>query len=69
MAAIPFPCNGILVDQGNLPRVFPVFTLNYAVFLSPISIYNIILQTTTFQYSNVIYNWKVTNSENWRTQI
>ena len=23
MAAMPFPCNGILLIQGNLPRVFP----------------------------------------------
>ena len=24
MAAMPFPCNGILVAFGNLPRIFPV---------------------------------------------
>ena len=30
MAAMPFPCNGILPFQGTLPRVSPVFTYNYA---------------------------------------
>ena len=24
MAAMPFPCNGILVVLGNLPRIFPL---------------------------------------------
>ena len=35
MAAGPFPCNYILLVQGSLPRVFPVFTLNYASLLIP----------------------------------
>ena len=26
MAAMPLPCNGILLIQGNLPTVFPVLT-------------------------------------------
>ena len=30
IAAMPFPCNGILPFQGTLPRVSPVFTYNYA---------------------------------------
>ena len=35
-AAMPFPCNGIfLLIQGNSPRVFPMFTLNYASFPIP----------------------------------
>ena len=34
-AVIPFPCNGILLIQGNLPRVIFVFTLNYSSFLIP----------------------------------
>ena len=34
MAAMPFPFNGILLIQDNLPRVFPMFTLNYASFLN-----------------------------------
>ena len=33
MAAIPFPCYGILVVVGNLPRFFPVSSLIYASFL------------------------------------
>ena len=35
MAAMPFPSNGILLIQGNFPRVFPVFTYNYASCLIP----------------------------------
>ena len=27
MAAMPVPCNGIQLIQGNLPRIFPMFTL------------------------------------------
>ena len=27
MAAMQFPCNGILLIQSNLPRIFPMFTL------------------------------------------
>ena len=38
MAEMRFPCYGILLIQGNLPRVFPVFTMNNASFLSLISI-------------------------------
>ena len=34
-AAMPFPCIGILLIQGNLPRIFPVFPLNYASFCIP----------------------------------
>ena len=34
MVAMPFPCNGILLVQGNLPRVFPVFTVNVTRFSS-----------------------------------
>ena len=28
MAAMPFPRNGILLIQGNLPRIFPLVILN-----------------------------------------
>ena len=34
MAAMPFPCNGILVILSNLPRIFPMSSLIYAVFYS-----------------------------------
>ena len=44
MAAMPFPCNGILLIKGNLPRILPVFTLSYASFLSPY--FNLLLYTT-----------------------
>ena len=37
MAAMPFQCNGILVVLGNLPRIFPMFSLIYASFLIPYS--------------------------------
>ena len=30
MAATPFPCNGILPIQGNLPMVLPVLILKFA---------------------------------------
>ena len=47
MAAMPFPCNGILLFQGNLPRVTQVVFQMYRnfmlVFLSPISIFNLCL--------------------------
>ena len=33
MAAMPFPCYDILLIQGNLPRVIPLFTMNYFCFL------------------------------------
>ena len=42
MAAMPFPCYGILLIQGNLPGIFPMSTLKVwgkLVFLSPISKY------------------------------
>ena len=46
MAVMPFPCNGIVLFQGNFPRVIQVFTLKmakvhhyYASFLSPFSIF------------------------------
>ena len=29
MAAMPFPCNGILLIQGNLLRIFPVNNHHY----------------------------------------
>ena len=35
MAAMPFPCNGILLIQGNLPRIFPISTLRPAIFPIP----------------------------------
>ena len=35
MAAIAFPYNDIWLIQVNLPKVFPVLTLNYASFLIP----------------------------------
>ena len=35
-----FHCNGIFLIQGNLPRVFPMFTLNYASF--PIPYFNLL---------------------------
>ena len=38
LADMLFPGNGILLIQGNLPRVFLVLTFNYASFLS--SMYN-----------------------------
>ena len=34
-AAMPFPCNGIVLIQGNLARVILVFTFNYACFFIP----------------------------------
>ena len=47
MAAIPFPCNCILLFQGNLPRVTQVVFQMYRnfmlVFLSPISSFNLCL--------------------------
>ena len=46
MAAMPFPCNGILDVQGNLTRVFPVCTWNYASFLIPF--YNFYVNNTKF---------------------
>ena len=43
MAAMPFPINGILLIQVNLPRVIPVVFQMYRnimlVFISPISIF------------------------------
>ena len=35
MVAMPLPCNGILLIQGNLPWVFTEFTWNYASFPIP----------------------------------
>ena len=35
MAAMPFPCNGILLIQGILPRIFPMYTLRQASFPIP----------------------------------
>ena len=35
MAAMPFTSNGILVVVGNLPRIFPMYSLIYASFLIP----------------------------------
>ena len=35
MAALPFPCNTILLIQVNLPRIFPMSTLRYASFPIP----------------------------------
>ena len=35
VAAMPFPCNGILVVLGNLTRILPVSSLIYASFLIP----------------------------------
>ena len=35
MAAMPFPCNGILLFQGNLPRVLSVLVLKIASCLIP----------------------------------
>ena len=44
MAAMAFPCNGILLIQGNLPRsiqvVFQIYWNIMLVFLYPISIVN-----------------------------
>ena len=39
MAAKPFPCNGILLIQGILPRVFTMYPFGKLVFQSPISNY------------------------------
>ena len=41
MVAMPFPCYGILVVLGNLPRIFPMSLLNLinASFLIPIVAY------------------------------
>ena len=35
MAAMPFPCNSILLIQGNLPGVILVLIMNYAICLIP----------------------------------
>ena len=35
MAAMPFPCNDILVVLGNLPIIFPMSSLIFASFLIP----------------------------------
>ena len=35
MAAMPFLCNGILLIQCNLPRIFPMSTLRQASFPIP----------------------------------
>ena len=35
MAAMTIPCNGILLIQGNLPKVILVFTVNNACFPIP----------------------------------
>ena len=35
MAAMPLPCNGILLIQGNLPRIFKMSTLRQASFPIP----------------------------------
>ena len=35
MAAMPFPCNGILVFLSNLPTIFPMSSLIYASFYIP----------------------------------
>ena len=40
MAAMPFPSNGILLIQGNSPRVLPMLTMNYASF--PIPYFNLL---------------------------
>ena len=37
MVAMPFTSYGILVVVGNLPRIFPMYSLIYASFLTPIS--------------------------------
>ena len=34
-AAMPFPCNGTLLFQGNLPRVLPMIIYKYASCLIP----------------------------------
>ena len=46
MAEMRFPCYGILLIQGNLPRVFPVFTMNNASFFYPL-----------FQFS-ILFHWE-----------
>ena len=51
MAAMPIPCNGILVFVGNSPRIFPVPSLLYASFLIPISIYNLLTAVTVHEMS------------------
>ena len=35
MGAMPFPCNGVLFLQANLPRVLPVLISKYANCLIP----------------------------------
>ena len=35
MAVMPFPCNAILLIQGNLPKTFPMSTLRQASFPIP----------------------------------
>ena len=40
MAAMPFLYNGILIIQGNLPRVLPELISNMLVVLSPILIHS-----------------------------
>ena len=49
--AIPLYCIDILLIQGNLSRFFPMFTLNYASILSPISINTILLMKFEWNYS------------------
>ena len=38
-AVMSFPCNGILLIHGSLPRIFPISTLRQASFPIPISNY------------------------------
>ena len=52
MAAMPFPCTGILLIQGNLPRVFPVFTFKYASF--PIPYFNYLKNYTLIKQDHII---------------
>ena len=38
MAAMPLPCNGILLIQGNLPRVFASLHLELCLLSDPLNI-------------------------------
>ena len=40
MLALPFPCNGMWVDLGTLPRIFPMYYCIYASF--PIPYFNLL---------------------------
>ena len=54
MLALPFPCNGMWVDIGNLPRIFQCIIVFMLVFLSPISIYYFFIPLQAKQIGEII---------------